>query len=142
MTDQFFQTSIPQDGANNSSNLNDSSVNSSQSQNFWNAVNPADTASIDTKNNPQNTLEQQKQMILLQQEQIQSKYQQLKDLYQNNQLNIEQKQQIQEQMQKLSDLYTQNKQTLATLAINISGERQVQVSKNVQVKEKKTTKAI
>lgn len=84
----------------------------------------------------------QVQILNGQQQQIQSKYKELKDLYQNQQLTVEQKQQVWNQMQKLSDLYTQNKQTLAMLSTNISGEKQVQINKNIVVKEQKKNKKV
>ncbi len=142
MTDPFFQTGNVQNNPNNTINPNNTPWNPSQGQSFWNTQNQTNPSTSNPKSTPQNTLEQQKQQLLSQQEQIQLKYQQLKDLYQNNQLNVEQKQQVQEQMQKLSDLYTQNKQTLAMLATDISWEKQVQINKNVQVKEQKTQKKI
>ena len=123
MTDPFFTT-----GKNiNPNNLESS--NSHSSPNATPVTTPADQ--IKTLNDQQNR--------------IQSKYKELKILYseQNGQkLNIEQKQQVGDQMQKLSDLYTQNKQTLAMLSTNISGEKQVQINKNVVVKEQKKGKKV
>jgi hypothetical protein len=57
-------------------------------------------------------------------------------------LNIEQKQQVEIQLKKLSDLYTQNKQTLTMLSTNISGQKQVQINKNVVVKQQKKNKKV
>ncbi len=87
-------------------------------------------------------ISQQIKELNLQQEQIQEKYKELKSLYETHNLDLGQKEQIQEQMWKLSTLYTQNKQTLATLTSNISGEKQIQINKDVVVKTKKTGKKI
>lgn len=137
MTDSSSQTVSPQNWQNIQNNPNNNPI--PQGQISQNSQNPQNQQ---VQQAPQNNLEQQKQQFLLQQEQIQGKYKQLKELYQGNALNIDQKQQVQEQMQKLSDLYTQNKQTLAMLATNISGEKQVQINKNVKVKEQKRWKKL
>jgi len=127
MTDQISQTTNTQNNQpNNPSAMPQGQVSSN----------------TPNTNNYQNTIEQQVQQLNGQQQQIQDKYKQLKELYQNNELTIDQKQQIQEQMQRLSDLYTQNKQTLAMLATNISGEKQVQINKNIQVKEQRKGKKV
>jgi hypothetical protein len=60
----------------------------------------------------------------------------------NQKLNIDQKQQVEIQLNKLSDLYTQNKQTLAMLSTNIDGQKQVQINKNVVVKQQKKNKKV
>jgi len=69
--------------------------------------------------------------LLSQQEQIQNKYKELKELLTNESLTENQKNEIQEQMQKLSDLYSQNKTTLAALTTNISWEKEIHVNKNI-----------
>lgn len=112
-------------------------------QNTWNLPPVSNQAAAWSVNqSPPNTIGQQVQQLNDQQQQIQDKYKQLKELYQNNELTVEQKQQIQQQMQKLSDLYTQNKQTLAMLATDISGDKQVQINKNIEVKEQRKGKKV
>ncbi len=109
----------------------------------WNNINPNNTPPQTPA--PQVTPADQIKTLNDQQNQIQSKYKELKNLYseQNGQkLTIEQKQQVGDQMQKLSDLYTQNKQTLAMLSTNIAWEKQVQINKDVVVKEQKKWKKV
>ena len=77
-----------------------------------------------------------------QQQQIQAKYQELKNLYQDSQLTVDQKRQIDMQMGKLSNLYTQNKQTLLTISTDISGNKKIYVDKNITVKSQKKNKKI
>jgi negative regulator of replication initiation len=73
-----------------------------------------------------------------QQEQIQSKYKELKELLENPELTDNQKEEIHNQMQKLSDLYSHNKATLATLTTNISGEKEIHVDKNINTENSKS----
>ena len=73
-----------------------------------------------------------------QQEQIQSKYKELKELLENPELTDNQKEEIHDQMQKLSDLYSHNKATLATLTTNISGEKEIHVDKNINTENSKS----
>lgn len=145
MVDPFFQNT------NNQQNNNQNPQNQwwNQPQNFQSQNNTNSASAQNTSNpqqtpqqNPQEVLKNQIQELNSQQTQIQQKYQELKDLYQNNELNIEQKQQVHDQMKKLSDLYTQNKQTLAMIATNISWEKQVQINKNVEVKQTKGRKKL
>ena len=112
----------------------------------WN-VNPNNTQSNTPAQNvaPVSNPADQIKTLTDQQQQIQSKYQELKALYaweSDQKLNIEQKQQVEVQLKKLSDLYTQNKQTLALLSTNIDGEKQVQINKNVVVKQQKKNKKV
>lgn len=119
MVDPFFQNQV-QNEVNNNPNSTNNPTNSVGNDKAWDTV----------------------KLLNNQQEQIKNKYQELKNLYENNKLTIEQKQQVQEQMKKLSDLYTQNKQTLATLSTSISGEKQIYVNKDVQVKTQKNNKKV
>jgi negative regulator of replication initiation len=66
-----------------------------------------------------------------QQQEIQSKYKELKSLLADETLTDAQKEEIHEQMQKLSDLYSYNKSTLAALSTDISGEKEIHVNKNI-----------
>ena len=84
----------------------DNNSNSNQWQNQW-------------LDNSQQTINN----LMLQQQQIQEKYKELKELLQDWWLTQNQQDEIHEQMQKLSDLYSQNKATLATLTTNIAWEK-------------------
>ncbi|MCK9467164.1 MAG: PKD domain-containing protein [Candidatus Absconditabacterales bacterium] len=93
----------------------------------------------DIQNDPKILQAQQIQKILEQQEQIMSKYQELKSLYENNQLDLEQKELVHQQMQKLNNLYTQNKETLAKLGVlqettNIKEDKKDKKKKKVSFK--------
>lgn len=114
MTDPFFTTW-------NSTWSNEWTENQSNVQ--WN---PAD--------NTQNSIGK----IMSQQEQIQWKYKELKELLENPELTDNQKEEIHDQMQKLSDLYSHNKATIATLTTNISGEKEIHVDKNVNTNDSKS----
>jgi len=141
MTDPFFTTGNTA-GNNTTQNNNPQQINNTT----WNA-NVSSNVQAQTNTNSATVATPADQIKVLndQQQQIQIKYQELKALYNGEwaqKLNIEQKQQVQEQMQKLSDLYTQNKQTLTLLTTNIDGEKQVQINKNVVVKQQKKNKKL
>lgn len=70
-----------------------------------------------------------------QQQQIQEKYKELKELLKDEDLTPNQQQEIKEQMQNLSDLYSQNKLALATLQTNIAGEKEIHVDKNINTEK-------
>ena len=78
------------------------------------------------------------EQIMSQQEQIQWKYKELKELLQNPELTDNQRDEIHDQMQKLSDLYSHNKATLATLTTNIAWEKEIHVNKNVNTDNSKS----
>ena len=84
-------------------------------------------------NNAQQTID----ALMAQQQQIQEKYKQLKELSQNWGLTQNQQNEVHEQMQKLSDLYSKNKATLATLTTNISWEKEIHVNKNINTENSK-----
>lgn len=88
----------------------------------------------------QSELLNHKQQLLSQQNQIQTKYVQLKDLYQNNELELEQKQQIFEQMQKLAGLYTQNKNILNVIEAKLTWQNPVEAPSSDKIKKKKKKK--
>ena len=141
MTDPFFTT------GNTAWNIANPNNNSQQANGTpWSNATWSDAqAQVAWNSAPAVTPADQIKTLNEQQQQIQSKYQELKALYNGEwaqKLNIEQKQQVQEQMQKLSDLYTQNKQTLALLTTNIDGEKQVQINKNVVVKQQHKNKKL
>lgn len=97
---------------------NSSQVNNQQNQWNWNT-----TQIIDK--------------LMAQQQQIQTKYKELKELLNTQNLTQNQQQEIHEQMQKLSDLYSQNKATLASLTTNISWEKEIHVNKNIDTENAK-----
>lgn len=113
MTDPFFTT-----------------WNNNPWNNQWNQSNAQSTAA----DNTQNSIDK----IMAQQEQIQWKYKELKELLQNPELTDNQKDEIHDQMQRLSDLYSQNKSTLATLTTSISWEKEIHVDKNVNTENSKS----
>jgi len=121
MVDPFFQNNVQ----NNPqwSNQNPSTQNNVSTDNVWSS--------------DQNNINAQIQQITQQQEEIQKKHQQLKELYDDKSLSADQKSQVVEQLQKLVQLYNQNKQALATLTTNISGQKEIHVNKNIQVKQNK-----
>ncbi len=104
--------------------------------NTWN------TQWTNTENNIQSTATDNTQSSIdklkSQQEQIQAKYKELKELLQDSELTDNQKDEIHDQMQKLSDLYSQNKSTLATLTTNISWEKEIHVDKNINTDDSKS----
>ena len=73
--------------------------------------------------------------LMSQQQQIQEKYKELKELLKDEDLTPNQQQEIKEQMQNLSDLYSQNKLALATLQTNIAGEKEIHVDKNINTEK-------
>lgn len=75
--------------------------------------------------------------LMSQQQQIQTKYKELKELLHTQNLTQNQQQEVYEQMQKLSDLYSQNKATLASLTTSISWEKEIHVDKNVDTESAK-----
>ena len=93
-------------------------------------------------NNPQNqwwndNTSQIIENLMSQQQQIQTKYKELKELLHTQNLTQNQQQEVYEQMQKLSDLYSQNKATLASLTTSISWEKEIHVNKNVDTENAK-----
>ena len=91
-------------------------------------------------NNPQNQWNDTTEIVnnlMSQQQQIQEKYKELKDLLSTQDLTQSQQEEIHEQMQKLSDLYSQNKATLASLTTNISWEKEIHVNKDVDTENAK-----
>ena len=75
--------------------------------------------------------------LMSQQQQIQEKYKELKELLQDWWLTQNQKDEIHEQMQKLSDLYSQNKVTLASLTTNVAWEKEIHVNKDINTENSK-----
>lgn len=73
-----------------------------------------------------------------QQQQIQTKYKELKELLNTQNLTENQQNEVREQMQKLSDLYSQNKATLASLTTSISWEKEIHVNKDVNTDNAKS----
>lgn len=82
------------------------------------------------------------QTLMWQQQEIQEKYKELKELYTNDQLDADQKEEIAEQMQKLSTLYSENKATIAMLTSDISWEKEIHTNKNIEVKTEKNEKKL
>jgi len=93
-------------------------------------------------NNWQNQWENNTSQIIenlkSQQQQIQAKYKELKELLNSQELTQNQQSEVQEQMQKLSDLYSQNKATLASLTTNIAWEKEIHVNKNIDTGNSKS----
>ena len=94
--------------------------------------------SNNTQNQWNNNTAQIIEKLTSQQQQIQAKYKELKELLNTQNLTENQQNEVHEQMQKLSDLYSQNKATLASLATNISGEKEIHVNKNVNTDNSKS----
>lgn len=93
-------------------------------------------------NNWQNQWENNTSQIIenlkSQQQQIQAKYKELKELLNSQELTQNQQSEVQEQMQKLSDLYSQNKATLASLTTNIAWEKEIHVNKDINTNNSKS----